>query len=294
MLVNGIPRWLWRRRYHTDPKDKMASATLNPVFDDTPTVAVSEARLGKLRIFNVVMGFLHAVSGALMLILGNDFSLDISTLNLNGPPGTPISEGTLDSVLSVPIAPATAAFLLLSAFFHFLIASPLGSGRYGTELRNGRNRFRWVEYSISSTLMIVLISLVAGIVDLAAIIAISLVNVSMILFGWIMEMVNRPDGRVWWTPFWFGCVAGIAPWLALVSYIVVNVNQDGAQGPPGFVYGIIFSLFFFFNTFAINQFLQYRRVGKWSDYVYGESVYIVLSLVAKSILAWQIFANTLV
>jgi hypothetical protein len=39
--------------------------------------------------------------------------------------------------------------------------------------------------------------------------------------------------------------------------------------------------------------LQYRRIGKWADYVYGESTYILLSLVAKSALAWQVFAGTL-
>ena len=32
--------------------------------------------------------------------------------------------------------------------------------------------------------------------------------------------------------------------------------------------------------------LQYKKIGKWKDYIYGERVYIILSLVAKSILAW--------
>jgi hypothetical protein len=34
--------------------------------------------------------------------------------------------------------------------------------------------------------------------------------------------------------------------------------------------------------------LQYKKVGKWADYLYGERVYIVLSLVAKSIIAWLV------
>jgi hypothetical protein len=229
-----------------------------------------------------------------MLVLGNDFSLDVSSFNLNGPPGTPISEGQMDLVFSVPLAPATAAFLYLSAFFHFLIASPIGFSAYVSELRHGRNRFRWVEYSLSATLMIVLIALITGITDLAALIAIAFVNASMILFGWIMEMVNRADGRVWWTPFWFGCVAGAAPWVAIVTYLAVNVQREGAESPPGFVYVIIVTIFVLFNIFAVNQFLQYRQIGKWKDYIFGEVVYIVLSLTAKSVLAWQIFANTLI
>ncbi len=261
---------------------------------DRVTVDAPPERFAKLRRFNLIMGFFHLVSGVLMVVLGNDFKLDVSTFNLNGPPGTPLEDGTLESVFGVPLAWATASFLLLSAFFHFVIASPMGYLRYTDELARGRNRFRWVEYALSSTLMMILISLVTGITDLAALIAIAVVNASMILFGWLMEMVNTPDRRTWWTPFWFGCIAGIGPRLAIAIYIAVNVTRADAQGPPGFVYGIIFSLFFFFNTFAINQWLQYRKVGKWADYLHGERTYIVLSLVAKSVLAWQIFANTLI
>jgi hypothetical protein len=42
------------------------------------------------------------------------------------------------------------------------------------------------------------------------------------------------------------------------------------------------------------QLLQYRQVGKWSNYLRGEWAYIILSLVAKSALAWQIFSGTLI
>ena len=44
----------------------------------------------------------------------------------------------------------------------------------------------------------------------------------------------------------------------------------------------------------MNQALQYKRVGRWHDYRYGERCYLWLSLVAKSLLAWQVFANVLV
>ncbi|MEO7588724.1 MAG: heliorhodopsin HeR [Arachnia sp.] len=173
------------------------------------------------------------------------------------------------------------------------------------ELSKGRNRFRWVECSLSSTLMIILISLALGISDIAALIGLALANVSMILFGWLMEMSNNGlmhgqhgrasrGERAWWTPFWFGCIAGIGPWLAAAIYLIVNVGVKGGEGPPGFVYGIIVSLFVFFNSFALNQWLQYKQVGRWQNYLTGERTYIVLSLVAKSLLAWQVFANVLV
>jgi hypothetical protein len=64
--------------------------------------------------------------------------------------------------------------------------------------------------------------------------------------------------------------------------------------PPGFVYGIYVSLFLAFDCFAVNQWLLYRARGRWADYLHGEHVHVWLSLTAKSLLAWQVFANVLV
>jgi hypothetical protein len=68
----------------------------------------------------------------------------------------------------------------------------------------------------------------------------------------------------------------------------------GENKAPTFVYFVVFTIFAFFNSFALVQWLQYKKVGKWSNYLVGERTYITLSLVAKSALAWQIFANTLI
>ena len=265
---------------------------------DREVVTLTDERASKLRKLNLGAGVLHLVTGIAMIVLGNlDFDLPVSTFNISGPPGTDLSNGVLNEQFGIPLAIGVAAFSLLSAFFHFLIAIVVFPA-YKTELRRGRNRFRWVEYSLSSTLMIVLIGATTGITDLAALIALGFANISMILFGWIMEMVNSTDNverkTVWWSPFWMGCIAGIGPWLAIVIPLWFNVSEEGGEGPPGFVYGIIVSIFFFFNTFAINQWLQYRGKGRWADYLHGERVYIILSFVAKSVLAWQIFGNTLI
>jgi len=91
-------------------------------------------------------------------------------------------------------------------------------------------------------------------------------------------------------PFWLGVVLGVVPWIAIGIYLV---SPGSDAQPPGFVYGIFFSLFVFFNTFAINQLLQYKEVGRWRNYLTGERTYILLSLLAKSLLAWQVFAGTL-
>lgn len=259
----------------------------------TSAPAVTDDRIDRLRRFNLIMGLLHLVSGLFMWLSSNDFALQVSSFTLNGPPGTPLADGELFEALSFPLGFWTAMFLFLSAGAHLYVAT-VGFELYRSELRAGRNRIRWVEYSLSATLMIVLIAVVTGVTDAAALIAIIGVNISMILFGWLMETVNPPGAPVYWSPFWFGCVAGATPWIAIATSVVLSIGEADDGGPPGFVYGILVTIFVMFNTFAIVQWLQYRGKGRFADYAVGESTYIWLSLIAKSLLAWQIWANTLI
>jgi hypothetical protein len=238
---------------------------------------------------NFAIGLLHAVQGVAMIALSNDVSLPVTATYSSGPPGEPMDASRLSTLFSYRLGPAVAAFSLLSAFFHLLVASPWGAPRYLRELEARRNRFRWVEYSISASLMIVLIAGITGITDIAALLALFGVNAAMILFGWLMETTSRPGPDTVWTPFIFGSTAGAVPWIAIFVYLV-----GAGSSVPDFVYGIFISIFIFFNCFAVNQWLQYRCLGAWRDYLHGERIYIWLSLVAKSLLAWQIFANILV
>jgi hypothetical protein len=83
------------------------------------------------------------------------------------------------------------------------------------------------------------------------------------------------------------------PWLIIAMYVIQPGSTNDAE-VPGFVLGIVFSIFILFNTFAVNQALQYHQVGKWSNYLRGERMYITLSLVAKTLLAWQIYSGAIV
>ena len=246
----------------------------------------NERALRRLRLYNVAMGLLHATQGIAVLLLSNDFALPVTAAFMEGPPGTPAATKEL---FALPLGPAVAAFLFVSALAHMVAAGP-GWGKYQRDLASHRNELRWIEYSVSASLMIVLIAMITGIADIAALIALFGVNASMILFGWLQERYEEPGRAGWWL-FVFGCVAGIVPWVAIGIYLW---GPGASAEPPGFVYAIFVSLFVLFNSFALNQFLQYRQVGPWRSYQFGEAVYVLLSLVAKSALAWQVFANTLV
>jgi hypothetical protein len=253
-------------------------------------VSVTESSLTRLRRWNLGLTLLHGVQVVAVLVLANGFAITVTSQFPSGPPGT--AAPAPDALFGVTVGSAIAVFLALAALDHLLTATVLRS-RYEADLRAGLNRFRWIEYSFSATIMVILIAFYNGLTGITEVILLCGANVAMILFGWLQEVMN-PPGRTSTTmlPFWFGCVAGAAPWVAIVVNLIGASNSDTNE-VPGFVYGIVASLFVFFMSFALNQWLQYRRIGKWADYAYGEKAYLVLSLVAKSALAWQIFGGSL-
>ena len=250
--------------------------------------AIAPATATKLRRYNVVMGALHAAQAVAVLILANGFTLPVVATFMKNAPGA--EAPSITHLFDFRYAWGVAAFLIVSALAHFVIASPQYFPRYIAGLAKGRNYARWVEYSISSSIMILLIAMLVGISDAAALLALAGVNASMILFGLLQEKYEAPGKKVSLISYWFGVIAGAVPWIAITLYLI---EPGVSASPPAFVYGIFFSLFVFFNCFAIVMVLQYKKIGKWKDYVYGESTYVLLSLVAKSLLAWQVFAGTL-
>jgi hypothetical protein len=244
-----------------------------------------------LRTGNLLLALAHTVQAVVILALSTAFALPVTGAFMSGPPGsgTPAQE----TLFHLRLGPLVAAFLLLAAVDHGLVALPPFRRVYERSLARGVNPFRWLEYSLSASLMVVLIAMLTGIADYVALLALFGVNAAMILFGWLMELFN-PPGRTHtrWLPFAFGCVAGVVPWLAITAQLAISVGKG--DSPPTFVYAIFVTLFVLFNSFAVNQALQYARVGRWRSYRFGEWTYLVLSLVAKSLLAWQVFANVLV
>jgi hypothetical protein len=245
-----------------------------------------ERQLRRLRIWNIIVGLILAVQAAAIAVLTNDFKLPVNATFLNGPPG---SMPGVYHLFSIATGWGVFAFMAISAAALLLIASPPVFPWYKRNLLQSRNYGRWIEYFFSSSIMIVLIAQITGISDIAALLAIFGINASMILFGALQEKFTKPNqGGL--LPFWFGCFAGIIPWIAIVIYVIA---PGVTASPPGFVYGIIVSLFIFFNCFAVNMILQYKQVGPWRDYLFGEKVYIMLSLTAKALLAWQVFVPVL-
>lgn len=245
---------------------------------------------GRLRKFNIIAGFLHLLQGLAVLALSKEFLLPISGNFLSFNATTQSLEPTSKALFDLSLPLLIAVFLFICAAAHFTIAT-FYNKQYTAQLARGINVARWIEYSLSASVMIVGIALLVGIYDLMSLVMLFALVAIMNLLGLVMEVHNQTTKKTNWLSYWIGCIAGAIPWVVVAFYLWLGA--DNGSSAPTFVYWIFVSIFVFFNCFAINMVLQYKKVGPWKNYLYGELTYIVLSLVAKSLLAWQVFAGTL-
>jgi hypothetical protein len=258
--------------------------------------AIAPDRANGLFRWNIALAALHFAQFAAMLALSLSVAKVVTTPVVSSYLAFDQATRTLvpaqRPLFELPIGPAVAVFFLMSAIAHFAVALP-ARGWYQRSLARGQNPARWIEYAFSSSVMIVVIATLVGIREVGTLVAIFGVNAAMNLFGWSMEAANEGRVRVQWLHYLFGCIAGVTPWAVIFIALWTSATAPGAAAIPGFVIAIFISLFISFNVFAINMVLQYRKIGRWRDYLYGERAYMVFSLVAKTLLAWQVWAGTL-
>jgi len=251
-----------------------------------------ETKLGRqLQTFNRIAGITHLIQGVvLFLFLNPETTIPVITRFFDETPDgvRPVSE----TLFEFPIALIAPIFLLMSAAAHLLISSPFYVRRYEQNIAKGINPVRWWEYAFSSSIMLVVLLMLGGLIEVSTVVFIFALNFVMNLMGLMMEKYNQLTERTSWLPFNIGVFAGIVPWIMGGLYFWVSTSNIADSIPVYAQFGFLLT-FLFFNSFAINMWLQYKKIGKWSVYAYGEKAYIVLSLVSKSALGWIIVLGTI-
>jgi len=184
---------------------------------------------------------------------------------------------------------------LLSAAAHFSML--LSWDKYTSDLAKGMNHFRWIEYSLSSSLILSLLFIVWLNFDFVQLSGTFTINACMCLFGDMHERINagRAPAKVDWTAFTYGSFVGIVSWCWF-WYTVITSPYVGDY--PWYAWAYSISYFVLFFSFPSVMFFQYTQVGKFNNsnypdltnggYLYGERVYMILSLSIKSMLLWMV------
>ena len=176
------------------------------------------------------------------------------------------------AVAAMALATTTVAYLAASAGF---VSGTMHV--FATRgITGNTNAFRWVDYCVSSTLMLAAIGLLVS-MDTNALILVCLVNFFM------MVSVGSAEPRPTPWIFWFNCVIYVlAVWLPV--FLAVSIGC-----PPGFVYAIVVGLFLLYACVAVIYVL-YSVYGHIATAV-AEALYVVASLAAKVVLQWTIIGG---
>lgn len=189
-------------------------------------------------------------------------------------------------------------FFLVTAAFH-LIYYTTHDGLYTKMINTGNNYLRWVEYSISSTMMLYIIALISGVKDDNIYKSIFAMNVAMIYTGQVVEE-KLQRGENWYAPMFVGFMLLMAEFGVIVrdfqsrisdikTFSDANPSLFNERTIPDWVKYMIWILFIFFASFGfISLYGAYSGV----EYERVEELYLLFSLLAKATLAGFIAYGT--
>lgn len=191
------------------------------------------------------------------------------------------------------------SFFLITGTFHlFYFISEYKSGKdglYQQSIQNANNYFRWIEYTITSTLMLYVIAMISGVKDTNIYIMLCMNNVAMIYMGQLVEekLKDKSSPYIWVIPMFISWALLIAEWWVIIKNFYERINQvnsflsrttstltNGAS-IPNWIKFTVWILAFFFISFG---FISLSGALFGIQYKYIEYAYIIASFAAKATL----------
>ena len=189
---------------------------------------------------------------------------------------TPIEDQV--SILYVGEFPMTILFITyftVTAFFH-LGNLLFWKDLYMECLNEGRNPFRWTEYSITSPLMTAVLAYISGSRNLLLIVAACTLTFTTMTFGFVIDEIRTLSA------FAGGCVPFLVEFGLVISSLYLSTDCF-----PAYIPATIFSelvLWCLFPIVMLSDLMEF-------NYKKGELCYILLSLASKGVLAILLMAN---
>lgn len=287
-----------RAKAKSSPKTKAKISTTFVATASEPAVTADSIERSTgvgsyLQRWNVWLAVIFIVEAAAILLLSNPHSFGVTTQYLAN---NPLMEGHVlvaasRRLFDLNIGYLVALLLLVSAAEYALVAS-LYRKQYESEIVRGINRLRWIQEAIVPSILFVTVALLVGIYDLSTLLMIAVLSTVLHLLASYIELKNAGKKTAHWAVGRTAALTGITPFIVLAVY-TVSTSVYGSVHLPAYVYGVLGTLLLMFAVFTTNYILQRRGQGRWADYLFGERIYMIINIIAKSALAWQIFAGLL-
>jgi hypothetical protein len=268
---------------------------------------------------NYAAALVHLVAAvASNFLLQSEKAREVQMVRLTFDAQAPTPESPVDipvkleNETKVDLKFIVVGFFAITSLAHLLYATDFfGAGWYSQQiLGTGWNPFRWIEYSLSASLMIYLISAVSGTKEQISAVAAALITPGLMINGLTTEKALKQNALHDWSmdprtekpsidteivlsniiPAW---LLYAVHWYIILSNYSKIVNEAKQAGKPidSSVTFMVFSQLVFFSLFGLIQTYQVQRwismrPGRIEPmYIEYERAYIILSAVAKLFLA---------
>lgn len=271
----------------------------------------NDPRKNMLFRLNLAAGLLHAASFIAALAVsiayaGQSFNTEITTdfrvydANSTGPSVAGPFSTVQKSLGYYPLIWVDLPFPLITAIFHLAIALvPFVRQMYFDGIFPGKdpsgerflagNPLRWLEYSITASLMTWVLLQLSGVTNVFTLIVCGpIANIALQIQGHLQEKLKGTS----YMPTVAGWLIFLGQWTVILSYFFTAVTSPrplDAEQVPWFVFSIIIGLFFFFCAFGLVQLAHILEYPRFMKSAYAQDIaYLILSFTSKLFLTWNL------
>ena len=179
---------------------------------------------------------------------------------------------------------------LITGWFHlFYYTDGFNSGAYTRETDNGYNRFRWLEYAITSTMMIYVLAIVNGIKEFDTVVLLCTLNIALMSIGYFLEQSRNKQSKVAALFIGFYILTTMFGILLKTFYDRLDEVEKQGRKIPDWLRGVLVPMFIWYLSFGVVAILNVKNMGKpgYSFKKY-EKYYIYLSFLSKAFMGYYI------
>jgi hypothetical protein len=258
--------------------------------------SAAKVQLLTLKKWNIALAVIYAVQAIALLLLAVARPLPLQSTFLakdelaSGASGETVLAQAVHVLFTVNLVYVVAAFLLVAAVIHALAASKYRN-RYEAGLKTGANGGRWVATAVVSGLMALSLSLAVGVYDIATLADTAGLAMASPMLLFVTSLAKNNNRQLRHIALWLAWLTALAAWLVPVASLL-GAAAFGV-GPSVMIYLAAVALGLWLGGLVLATQLFLTNKGWWADGSQRELGVMVIGLVAKTALAWLLYAGVL-
>lgn len=241
--------------------------------------------ISNITTFNRVIAGIFLLQGVAIILQSQKVTVAVvdGFMRTADTAGEPIDPG---NVLFELVVPTILAYILLASAVSYMINSTSGMGWYIKSIKHRMNYMRWLQFSVSGSLLIALVALLSGLNGILTLVVVGAAMISVSVYGVIMERANqRKRTRIDWRPYRLSLITSIG---LIFTLMITSSSADSFASRDASIW-MYLVLLFAHISYAATMYTHYKKIGSFKNYVNAEEGFMLIDLLSKSVITWLIY-----